>query len=109
MRWKIRKNAVITSNRIALVDELESEKAKAKRLQIELDETREKLKKIESGDCIIGRYCAFCTNTGETGVIIDGKPVFCCLENVPCKRFRRKGSDAYEARQVQSGAGSVQH
>lgn len=90
MRWKIRKNATITRDRIALVDEIESEKAKAKRLQIELDETKEKLKKIESGDCIIGRHCAFCANAGETDIIINGKPVFCCLENVPCKRFRRK-------------------
>lgn len=90
MRWKIRKNAIIPSDRIALVDELESDKAKAKRLQIELDETKEKLKKIESGDCIIGRYCAFCANARETDIFINGKPVFCCLENVLCKRFRRK-------------------
>lgn len=90
MRWKIIKNAMTTSDRIALVDELESEKAKAKRLQIELDETKKKLKKVESGDCIIGRHCAFCTNAGETDIIINGQPVFCCLKNVPCKHFSRR-------------------
>ena len=90
MRWKIRKNATTIGGYISTVDALEAERAKAKRLQIELDETKEKLKKIESGDCIIGKYCAFCANTGETDIIINGQPVFCCLEKVPCKRFRRK-------------------
>ena len=77
MRWKIRKNATTIGGYISTVDALEAEKAKAKRLQTELDETKEKLKKIESGDCIIGRYCAYCTNSGETGIIANGHPVFC--------------------------------
>lgn len=90
MLWENGKKITSINDRIALQDALEAERAKAKRLQLELDEAKKKLEKIESGDCIIGRYCAFCTNTGETDIIINGQPVFCCLENVPCKRFRRK-------------------
>lgn len=72
------------------VRDLREEKYKAEGLQ-------ERLDAIEKGKCCTGEYCKKCEDYGGRAPayvgfgIVDQVPI--CLRNVPCKHFRKDGSN----------------
>lgn len=85
-KWSVNRQGIEAAERL----ESAVKQRKIALLEQELNEARERIKTLETGGPVVGRYCQFCENAGMIGVVFGGNEAVICLKHVPCKHFQRR-------------------